>query len=40
MAFVDPSDGALVLADTPSGSGEVYLTNDDGSSWHALNIPA
>lgn len=52
LAFVDPSHGAFVhgpasvalslsnLANPPPGLGEVYLTNDAGSSWYALDIPA
>jgi len=52
LAFVDPSHGEFVhgpaslalsflnLPNPPSGLGEVYLTNDGGSDWYALNIPA
>jgi hypothetical protein len=52
LAFVDPTHGAFVhgpassahplldLASPPSGLGEVYLTNDAGSSWYTSHIPA
>jgi hypothetical protein len=51
LAFVDPSHGAFVhgpassalpllnLANPPTGLGEVYLTNDAGSSWYTQHIP-
>jgi hypothetical protein len=51
LAFVDPSHGAFVygpassalpllnFANPPTRIGEVYLTNDNGSTWYALHIP-
>jgi hypothetical protein len=51
LAFVDSVHGVFVhgpasialsllrLADPPPGLGEVYITDDGGSSWYRLHIP-
>jgi photosystem II stability/assembly factor-like uncharacterized protein len=52
LAFVDPEHGAFVFGpasealtllrfpNAPSGLGQLYLTDDDGSTWHQDRIPA
>jgi photosystem II stability/assembly factor-like uncharacterized protein len=52
LAFVDPEHGAFIFGpasealtflrfpNAPSGLGQLYLTDDDGSTWHPDRIPA